>query len=72
MRILLSFIWIFNFVICLALTILSYKSGELEQAIAWSTALVYSFIIFLYDIRNIIDNKEREESVDIIDVEIED
>jgi len=49
--------------------ILSYKSGEFEETLAWSTALIYSFVIFLYDIRNIIDNKKKEYPDDIIDNE---
>jgi hypothetical protein len=69
MRTLLNFIWILNFIICFILMILSYKSGEFEETLAWSTALIYSFVIFLYDIRNIIDNKKKEYPDDIIDNE---
>jgi hypothetical protein len=49
--------------------ILSHKSGEFEETLAWSTASIYSFVIFLYDIRNIADNKKKEYPDDIIDNE---
>ena len=65
---LLNLIWAFNFISCLVITILSYRSGSpTTELLAWTCASIYSFVVVLYDIRHMIQNKEKETKEDIID-----
>jgi hypothetical protein len=68
MRTLLNLVWIFNFISCLFITILSYRSGSsTTELLAWTCASIYSFVVVLYDFRHMIQNKEKESKEDIID-----
>jgi hypothetical protein len=68
MRTSLNLVWIFNFISCLFITILSYQSGSpTSELLAWTCASIYSFVVVLYDLRHMIQNKEKETKEDIID-----
>lgn len=68
MRNLLNLIWIFNFISCLSITILSHNSGSsISELLAWHCASIYSLVVVLYDFRHMMQNKEKEVKEDIID-----